>query len=113
MEDRKAFYLHREIMGIKPGDPRTVIHENGDTLDCRRKNMVRATRQQTRAHGGVHKNNLSGLKGVSPNGKRWKAQITVDYELIHLGTFDTKEEAHEAYCKAAKKRFGKFATSGR
>lgn len=41
------------------------------------------------------------LKGVTPHRGRWRAQIVVRRKHISLGTFDTPEAAHEAYCKAA------------
>ena len=42
----------------------------------------------------------SGLLGVYPNGKKWRARITVLKKPISLGTFDFKEQAHAAYLSA-------------
>jgi hypothetical protein len=35
--------------------------------------------------------------------KKWKSQITVNNKKIHLGYFDTEEEAHQVYLDAKKK----------
>ena len=35
--------------------------------------------------------------------------IVVRGRRNYLGTYDTPEEAHEAYCKAAKEHFGEYA----
>lgn len=55
------------------------------------------------------RNNTSGYKGVSLEGTRFKAKICKNYKQIHIGTFDTKEEAHAAYCTAARELHGEFA----
>jgi hypothetical protein len=39
-------------------------------------------------------------KGVKPAKKRWQAQISVQGRYIHLGTFDTMEEAGQIYANA-------------
>lgn len=49
---------------------------------------------------GVKANNSTGLRGVSPLGTRFRAQIYIEGKAVHLGLFDTKELAHEAYVKA-------------
>jgi len=46
----------------------------------------------------------SKYRGVMPKGNRWVAKIKVDYKRIHLGTFDTAEEANKAYQKAKRER---------
>jgi len=57
----------------------------------------------------MNKNNSHGLKGVSFWDGKYKAQIGINGRKKHLGTFDTKEQAHEAYCKAAKELFKEYS----
>ena len=44
----------------------------------------------------------SKYKGVSPStdGKKWRAQIWLRGEVHYIGTYNTEEEAHEAYEQA-------------
>jgi len=49
------------------------------------------------ANKNKSKNNTSGAKGVSLKGGRWQSQISKDKQKIHLGYFDSFEEAHQEY----------------
>ena len=49
------------------------------------------------------------MKGVSRARGRWRARIKTYGREVELGRFDTKEEAHAAYCRAATEYFGEFA----
>jgi hypothetical protein len=40
---------------------------------------------------------VSGITGVYVRGNKWISAITIDGKYIHLGSFDTKEEAEEIY----------------
>ena len=44
------------------------------------------------------------LKGVSKRNNRYEGRINVKGNIIYLGSFDTQQEAHEAYLTALKKR---------
>lgn len=48
----------------------------------------------------LNANNTTGLAGVSIGGRGYVSQIMINRKRIHLGVFDTKEQAHEAYIKA-------------
>jgi hypothetical protein len=87
-----------------------VDHKDGDGLNNRWRNLREATRSQNHANSKRARNNTSGFKGVrlSRSG-RYRARIAVNKKRIALGSFDTPEEAHDAYCRAAKKFFGEFA----
>lgn len=54
-------------------------------------------------------NSTSGVRGVIPEGKRWTARIGINGKRVHIGVFDTKEEAAAAYATAVEKRISELA----
>lgn len=87
-----------------------IDHINGDGYDNRLINLREATRDLNTANSvTIGKNRLKGTS-LARSG-RWQARIKKGVP-IHLGTFDTAEEAHAAYVKAAKQLFGDFACTG-
>jgi HNH endonuclease len=100
-------YLHRYIMG--PPENTAVDHIDGNGLNCTRSNMRICTHAQNMRN---IRSKRKGLKGVSYD-KRYcsfYASIRVDRKKIHIGTFDTGEEAGRAYDHAARKVYGEFAS---
>jgi hypothetical protein len=91
--------------------PKEVDHINGDPSDNRICNLRAATHQQNIASSKHRVNNTSGRKGVIPTNGRWRARISVNSKTIHLGMFDSVDDAHSAYMKAAHVHFGEFARS--
>lgn len=93
-------------------------HKNGDRGDDRIENLREATAAQNSQNIGCRANSSTGLKGASRfnsprNNKKFRSTITVNGKRIHLGQFDTAEEAHAAYCAKAAELHGEFAnTSG-
>ena len=51
---------------------------------------------------------LCTLKGVTPSRNKFAAQINIDGVQKKLGVFISEQEAHNAYCEAAKIAFGPF-----
>lgn len=111
----KSQYMHRVIMSRILGRPllksELVDHINGNGLDNRRANLRLANKSQNVQNVGIKRSNTSGYKGVSfhKRRKKWDARISVSGHQHCLGTFDTPEEAHKAYCDAAKRYHGEFA----
>ena len=109
----KAVYRARIVWimhnGVIP-DKFEVDHINGNQLDDRIENLRLATKGQNCYNRGRRSDNISGYKGVSWSNKqgRWRARITVGTICKHIGYFGTKEQAHEAYCKAANDLHGEF-----
>jgi hypothetical protein len=96
--------MHRLIMGLRNGDPRHIDHRNRVRLDNRRNNLRICTIAENNRNVGVRSNSKSGYKGVSWNKQRgrWHSRIGANGKVIHLGYFDTAEQAHEAFVKAAR-----------
>ena len=88
-----------------------VDHEDRNGLNNRWQNLRPCTGTQNQGNRKLNANNTTGLKGVGYDRrrKRFTAKIAVDRKRFFLGYFDTAEEAHAAYCEAAKEKFGAFA----
>lgn len=58
----------------------------------------------------LRSHNTSGITGVSLHKQtnKWRAYIEYDQKYIHLGLFDTKEEAIKARKLAEIKYFGEY-----
>ena len=98
----KDYRVHRLIwMYLHNRWPVEMIdHINGIKLDNRLCNLREVTAKQNAENRNTVQA-ISGLKGVFPaKQNRWKAAIGHKGKVIYLGTYDTKEEAYEIYCKA-------------
>ena len=107
--DGTAVYLHRLIKKAKRGD--VVDHEFGNPLDNRKSKLRVTNRKRNGQHRvKLSKKNKSGRTGIhqSPSGK-WVAQIRIDRKVIHIGTFDSFEEALNARSLMEIKHCGEFA----
>lgn len=93
----KTIYMHREILGLTPGDPRQANHINHDTLDNRRDNLVIITATANKrfqpSRGGS--SSFVGVTWDAPR-HRWRAQIQIDGKVINLGRFTSESEAARA-----------------
>ena len=98
------------VTGEDPGDF-VIDHIDGDSLNNCFSNLRKATHSQNICNSKLRKDNVAGLKGVCFRSQRnnYQASIKKNGKKIYLGTFDTPELAHMAYCKAAAELHGDFA----
>jgi hypothetical protein len=103
---RYTVYLHCELLGLTRHDDFDGDHINRDKLDCRRSNLraiplgKNVQNVGNRGGGSVH-------RGVTWDERRrkWRARVST----VHVGRFDTEEEAVAAV-RAARKRLLPYAT---
>lgn len=99
----KFYYAHRLAWLYTHGEwPTKLI----DHIDGRRaNNAIDNLRQASSVENGQNQrkaqsdNKTSGLLGVSKKNGRWRAAIKAGGKSIHIGTFDTPTDAHEAYLR--------------
>lgn len=103
---RLAWFLHYGYLPAKQID-----HVNGNKADNRISNLRLASGSENLRNRGKPCNNTSGYKGVSwiAHYQKWQATIKFDGKNKYLGRFATREEAAEAYSKAALQHHGEFA----
>ena len=104
----KTVKLHRIIMEVN--DPHIFVdHIKHDKRD-NRKNRMRLVTNQQNTKNRIPKNK-SGVSGVNydENRGKWVAQITHNYKNIHIGVYDSKEDAIEARLKANEKYCGEYS----
>jgi hypothetical protein len=112
--DKKYYPAHRIAWAMTHGyynENQQIDHIDGIRSNNKISNLRLATHGQNCQNIGIPKHNTSGIKGVHWDNanKRWKAQIRINGIRKYIGYFSNKEEAHAAYCKAAKELHGDFS----
>lgn len=105
-------FAHRVAFAIAYGRwPFMVDHINGNRLDNRAANLREVSCQQNNMNKRVQSNNVLRVKGVHlcKTTKRFRAQLKIGQKRVHVGYFDTVQEAEAAYAAAAKKHFKEHA----
>ena len=91
-QHRMVWYAHHQEWDIWDNSTDNQIdHKNNIRTDNRLCNLRKATNAenaQNREAAGV---------GQMKGSKKWRARIMIDYKEKHIGTYDTEEEAREAY----------------
>jgi hypothetical protein len=105
----ETIYLHKLIAekflaDEKKGQNRLVGAKNGDKLDCRLENLV--YRSRSVASRQRKTSSKTGYTGVYKEHRRYRAVISVNGKSVHIGMFDSLEEAAAAYNKISKETFG-------
>lgn len=84
--------LHRQVMGLRPGDGLLVDHINRNKLDNRKANLRLATRSMN-SHNSPGRNGPFSRGTVRQRSGRWKCRVKHAGQYHDLGTYDTRREA--------------------
>jgi len=101
--DTKRYTVHRLAFLYMNGKfPDNVVdHINGVKDDNRFSNLVECSQADNRQNViKIKSTNTTGFTGVFVYKDKYRAKINIDGKQVHLGEFDTKELASEAYQKA-------------
>jgi hypothetical protein len=87
---------------------KNIDHKNRVKNDNRLTNLRDVGQSANTFNSGVRKNNTSGVTGVNwlPDKSKWEARIRVNYRIVHLGKFNSKDDAVAARKNAEQKFFG-------
>ena len=102
--DGKRHQAHRLVWFMVKGSwPENQLdHINGDKLDNRIENLREVTNAENCvSFKSVDPSAKSKFRGVSPCGKRWRADICKDGVRYNLGRHDTEVQAAKAYNQKA------------
>lgn len=105
------YRLHRiawlYVHGVLPD---RIDHIDGNGLNNKLSNLRVISHGDNIRKARIAKNNTSGYKGVfwRKDTNRWAARSKVDGKYKSLGSFDSKEEAFDAYCKSVESQTGEI-----
>lgn len=105
---KRKIYLHRFLLNAREGEE--VDHINHDGLDNRRENLRVCSHQENMMNSNRKANGALGARGIEMNSTgKFRARINKDGKSIHLGVFETIEEAKIVRNEATKKYHKEFA----
>lgn len=104
--EHRAHRLIWEMFNGSIPEGMLIDHIDGDVHNNRIENLRLATRLQNNVNS-VGKGGL--FKGVTRTSNKFRARINYKGHTYSLGTFNTAEEAAEAYNKKALEIYGEFA----
>jgi len=87
--------LHRILTQCPEG--MYVDHINGDPLDNRLCNLRVVSSSENSSNRHIHREGHLQGTCYSKREKKWKAGQRKGNRRVHIGTYDTAEEAHEAW----------------
>ncbi len=105
----ETIYLHKIIaekflIHQKSKENNLVGAKNGNKLDCRLENLVYRSRAVSSRKRKT--SSKTGYTGVYQENNRFRAVISIDGKSVHIGMFDTAEEAALAYNRKSKEIYG-------
>lgn len=103
--DNKAFKAHRLAWIWMFGDipkGKVIDHINGDHSDNKIENL-RICCQKENTQNKKEQKTKSGFSGVEKLKKGWRAYIHFNYKKIHLGLYNTPEEAYQVRLEGKRK----------
>ena len=111
--ERNNHYIHRLVAIAFIPNPECkpfVDHHDNNPANNSLENLRWATCSENSRNQRIHCNNTSGVKGVSwyKRYQKWQATIKIDGIVIHIGYYDTLEEATLARQTRAQEAFGIF-----
>lgn len=108
---RKYYSIHRLIWvwhGNSLGPNQDIDHIDGNSLNNRIENLRPTSRKQNLENRkGANKNSKTGIKGVRKykETRKWIAEICHNRKVIHLGLYESIDDAIAARIAAEKKYF--------
>lgn len=97
--DGNRYKVHRLIwVWVYGEEPDQIDHINGDRQDNRIQNLRSVNHKTNCRNRGKQINNKSGFNGVSwhEHSGKWGAQLKVDCKQIHIGYYNSPQEAADA-----------------
>lgn len=101
--NKKIYLAHRLAWVYVYGEwPKVIDHINGIKTDNRIENLRNVTQKENGQNRKEHRN--GHLLGTTYDKalKQWKACIIINKKRIHLGLYQTQENAHNAYLNKLK-----------
>ena len=105
----ETIYLHKLIAEkflsqTKSKENNLVGAKNSNKLDCRLENLIYRSRAISSRKRKT--SSKTGYTGVYQENNRYRAVISINRKSVHIGMFDTAEEAALAYNKKSKEIYG-------